>query len=143
MKEAHGKIKNAFAFKQIEGHFLNPNCMRPATLICTSQAGNTKRLTGSEIAPGVVAAVSPGKRGIWVIGGASREQQTNCFSKRPSEHHANFYGNANCKKYAQGFAREMGSSFKGKVAGLPAGDGRYLKNCRFEETKGWVKPAGM
>ena len=35
----------------------------------------------------------------------------------------------------------MGSSFKGKVAGLPAGDGRYLKNCRFEETKGWVKPA--
>ena len=43
--------------------------MRPATLICTSQAGNTKRLTGSEIAPGVVA-VSPGKHPIWVIGGA-------------------------------------------------------------------------
>ena len=39
VKEAHGKIKNAFAFKQIEGHFLNPSCMRPATLICTSQLG--------------------------------------------------------------------------------------------------------
>ena len=33
------------------------------------------------------------------------------------------------------------SSFKGNLAGLAAGDGRYLKNCRFEETKGWVKPA--
>ena len=97
MKKAHAKIKKAFAFKQIEGHFLNPKCMRPATLICTSQAGNTKRLTGSEIAPGVVAAVSPGKHSIWIIGGASREQQTNCFSKRPKKHHANFYGNANCK----------------------------------------------
>ena len=88
MKKAHAKIKKAFAFKQIEGHFLNQSACALQALICTSQAGNTKRLTGSEIAPGVVAAVSPGKRSIWIIGGASREQQTNCFkatTKTPCE----------------------------------------------------------
>ena len=123
-------------------------CMRPATLICTSQVGRQQRLDGNVVDSenhGVVMAVAPSKKSIWIIAGTSPEQQLNCFGSRPgNDHglgHSNFYGNALCKKYAKGFALEMGSSFKGNSAGLVAGHGRYLKKCRYEKVKDWVKPA--
>jgi uncharacterized membrane protein YgcG len=126
------------------GKVVQKKCMRPATLTCTSQVGRTKIVPGDVVDPqnpAVMMAVSPSRLSIWIVADNNNPKlQLNCFPHRPGNHHANFYGNSLCKKYAKQFALQM-SNYQDNPSGLSPGDGRYLKNCRSEEDSSWVRPA--